>query len=239
MSQRTILWTAAVLLVVPAALAAPVPATTGGDDTVPPAAAKLLRFRKVQKELMMTAEQRIALVDALEDIDENYEKEITRILKLPNAPDEALDKADQNRRKAIEKLMTETAAKSLSAGQRTRLRQIDWQLRGPAAFTEARVEKALQLTDDQKKAAAALAERQQQMAEQYLDQIGSDTEEKLKADLFAFRKEATMKFVTSLKPDQRDAWKAMLGEPVKGFDVHELWLQVIEEEDLISGHPSL
>src|SRR5262249_4048812 len=162
MSRRAIPWAALALLTAPLALAAPVPAPKG-DDTVPLSAAKLLRHRKVQKELKMTADQRITLIDGLEDLSEAHDKVIEGLLKMPNVPDELLEKAEQNHRKAVEKLLGETAEKTLNSGQRTRLRQVEWHLRGPAAFTDPRVEKGLQLTDDQKKAAAALAERQQGM----------------------------------------------------------------------------
>lgn len=234
MSRRAIPWAILVLFACPPAPAAPVPASKD-DDTVPLSAAKLLHHRKVQKELKMTPEQRITLVDALADLDEEHEKQVNTLLKMPNVPDEALDKLEKKQRKAVEKLFTDTAGKSLSAGQRTRLRQIDWQLRGPAAFTDPRVEKGLQLTDDQKKAAAELAERMKAKADHFLDQQGNDNEETLKSELFTFRKDSLKKFVDALKPDQRDIWKAMVGEPVKGFDLDDLWLKVIEDEDQDSG----
>lgn len=230
MSRRAILWVALALFAAPLVLAAPVPVTKT-DDTVSLSAAKLLKHRKVQKELKMTAEQRIALVDAQEDIDETYEKEINRLVRMQNVPADSFDLADKQRRKSTEKILTETAEKRINVGQRNRLRQIDWQLLGPAAFTDARIQKGLQLTDDQKKAATALAERQQGLINQFLDQRG-DEDEARRSELFTFRADATAKFVNSLKPDQRDAWKAMLGEPVKGFDLNELWLKVIEDDEL-------
>jgi hypothetical protein len=130
-------------------------------------------------------------------------------------------------------MVVKTAAdKELNAAQRARLRQIDRQVRGPAAFTEPAVQKALQLTDDQKKAAAELAERQAAQAERYLDELGGDDEDKVKADAVAFRKDSTKKFADALTADQRATWKALVGEPVKGFDADELWLRLIEDEDL-------
>jgi hypothetical protein len=230
MSRRAIpRWAAVALFAAPVALAAPVPRT--GDDSVPASAAKLLRHRKVQKELKMTAEQRITLIDALQDIEENHEKQIQVVVKMPNPPGDAFDTLEKDRRNAIEKLSVETAERSLNAGQRTRLRQIDLRLRGMVAFTDARVEKGLQLTDDQKKAAAALAGRLKGMVDQYLDHLGTDDEEKFKIELLSFRKESVKKFADLFTPDQKDAWKALVGEPVTGFDIEELWLKVIEDED--------
>jgi hypothetical protein len=234
MSRRAILSAAIALLVAPAALAAPVPAGPK-DDAVSVSAARLLKYRKVQKELKMTAEQRVALIDALEDIEEDYEKKIDRLAKMPNAPDDAFDKLDREHRKAVEKLVSDTAEKQLTPAQRTRLRQIDWQLRGPAAFADPRVQKLLNLTDDQKEAATALAEQAKAKAELYLSSIGDENEEKVKAEVLASRKEAVKKFTDSFTADQRDTWKAALGDPVKGFDVEELWLKVIDDEDM-DGH---
>src|SRR5262245_2027927 len=104
MFRCTILF-AALFLVTALADAAPVPMGKAPDEPVTPAAAKLLKYRKVQKELKMTAEQRVNLLDGLEDIEEDFEKQITALEKMPNAPDEAFDKLEKERMKSIEKLV--------------------------------------------------------------------------------------------------------------------------------------
>jgi hypothetical protein len=234
MSRTAILFTTAFLLAAPA-LAAPVPkGPKAEDEAVPFSVAKLLKHRKVQKELKMSAEQRITLVDAMEDLEEEYQKQVTKLDKMPNAPDEAYDKLDTERQKSTEKLYTSTADKSLTAAQRSRLRQIDWQLRGPAAFADAKVQKALQLSDAEKKAAAELAERLKDHAERYLDIAGDDGEAKVREEISTFRKDATKKFLDGLTEDQRMTWKAMIGEQVKGFDVEEMWYKIVDDEE--DGH---
>jgi hypothetical protein len=230
MSRCAIRWAWCVVVAAPLADAAPVPATKA-DETVPVSAARLLRFRKVQKELQLTAEQRITVIDGLEDIEEAYQSEIDRLIRMVNSPPDQFEKAEQRRRKSMDKFLMETAARRLTAGQRLRLRQVDWQARGPAAFTDPRIEQDLQLTDDQKKAVAALTERQHGLVLQLMDQRGNDTEEQFKTDLRTFRTEAVAQFVESLKPDQRATWKALLGEPVKSFDLYELWICAIQEDD--------
>jgi hypothetical protein len=231
--SRSAILLAGLLLLTSSAHAAPVPkGPKAPDEPVPTAAAKLLKYRKVQKELKMSAEQRINLYDALEDIEEEFEKRLLALDKLPNAPDQAYDKLDKDRLASVEKLVKTTADKELNAAQRARLRQIDRQVRGPGAFAEPAVQKALQLTDDQKKAAAELAERAAAQAERYLDELGGDDEDKVKADAIAFRKDSAKQFAAALTADQRDLWKSLLGEPVKGFDADELWLRVVEDEDL-------
>jgi hypothetical protein len=231
MSRTAILFATAVFLATPI-LAAPVPmGPKAEDEAVPYPVAKLLKHRKVQKELKMTAEQRITLVDAMEDLEEEYQKQVTKLDKMPNAPDEAYDKLDVERQKSHEKLYTSTADKSLTAAQRSRLRQIDWQVRGPAAFADAKVQKTLQLSDDEKKAAAELVERLKEHAERYLDIAGDDGEEKVKEEISTFRKDSTRKFLNSLTADQRAAWAAMIGEPVKGFNVEEMWFKIVDDEE--------
>jgi len=226
---------AAALLAGPLA-AAPVPmGPKQPDDPVPSATAKFLKYRKVQKELKMTAEQRINLVDALEDIQEDFDKKRAALDKMPNAPDDAFDKLDRDEAKAVVKLMTATADKDLTAAQRARLRQIGWQLRGPAAFADEGLQKQLQFTDAQKKAAAELAGRTAEQTDRYLDARGDDNEAKVKAEVVEFRKTGAKKFVDALTANQREAWKQLVGEPVKGFDVDELWFKSVEEEELEPG----
>jgi hypothetical protein len=210
--------------------AAPVPIGPKADDTVPYTTAKLLKYRKVQKEVKMTAEQRVNVLDGLEDVEEEHEKQLVALDKLPNAPDEAFQKVEKDRLKALEKLLT-TSEKTLTPAQRTRLRQVGWQMFGPATFADPHVQKALQLSDDEKKAAAALAEQAKEKAQLYLQSLGNEDEEKVKAEVLGSRKEAVKKFTTLLTAEQRDAWKAMLGDPVKSFDADELWLKFIEDED--------
>jgi hypothetical protein len=232
---RTLLFTASALLIASDTPAAPVPVGPKADDTVAYGTAKLLKYRKVQKELKMTAEQRINLLDGLEDIEEDYEKQLLALDKLPNAPDEAFQKVEKDRLKALEKLLTTTGEKALTPAQRTRLRQVGWQVTGPAAFADPQVQKALQLDDDAKKAATVLADRAKWEAASYINNLGDDGEDKARAEVLAFRKEGVETFTKQLTAAQKETWKAVLGGPVKGFDADELWLRLVEDEDLELG----
>ncbi|MBA4068148.1 MAG: hypothetical protein C0501_31495 [Isosphaera sp.] len=213
-----------------ASSAAPAPAPKP-DEPVPAAAARLLKYRKVQKELKMSAEQRIAIVDGLEDVEEAFEKALDVLDKMPNAPDEAFDKLEKERAKGVAKVLADAAAKGLTPAQRSRLRQIDRRLRGPAAFADPAVQTALGLTDAQKKAAADLAEKATAHAERYLDTLGNDNHEAVKKEVLAFRADGAKGFVAALTADQQATWKAMLGDPVTGFDPDELWFAVFSDED--------
>jgi hypothetical protein len=231
MSRTAILVATAVFLAAPV-IAAPVPmGPKAEDEPVPYTVAKLLKHRKIQKELKMSADQRITLLDAREDIEEENQRQVDKLDKMQDATEEAYDKLEAERQKSIEKLYTSTADKSLTPTQRTRLRQIDWQLRGPAAFADPKVQKVLQLSDADKKAAAELAEQLKDHAERYLDIAGDDGEEKVRKEISTFRKDATKKFLDGLTADQRATWAAMIGEPVKIFDVEEMWFKIVDDEE--------
>lgn len=227
----------AFLLLAASASAAPVPPPPSGPDEVSPAAAKLLKLRRVQKELKLTPEQRVVIIDALGDIDENYEKKFNDLLRKPGFPNDQvgdqIEKLDQERQKATEKALTDAAAKTLTPLHRTRLRQIDWQVRGPAAFQDPLVVKALTLTDKQQEKVAALVELIEDKIDAYLDARGDPDEDKKKKDLLAARDQALKDIAAALTADQRAIWKGMLGDPVTGFDVIEQWLALVEEGDLL------
>jgi hypothetical protein len=215
-------------------LGAPVPPQPKPDDSVSPSAMRLLQQRKVQKELKLSAEQRIVILDGLADLEEEFDKKLEILGRNPNAPDDAFDKLDREHHKAIEKLLSDTATKNLTAAQRTRLRQLDCRIRGVAAFTDQRVEKVLQLTEAQKKQATELSEKLKNEFERYLDGgNGMDDETKRRADLFAFRKDVLKKMEATLTADQKTSWTVLTGDAPTGFVVDELWLRVEEDSDLL------
>ncbi|MDB5309740.1 MAG: hypothetical protein JWO38_3942 [Gemmataceae bacterium] len=230
---RSAVWL--VLVVAAGAAAAPIPAVPKpADDEMTLPAAKLLRHRKVQKELRLSADQRVAIIDGLADLDEEHGKKLVALLKQPDPPEEALDKLEQEKTAAAEKFFKHTAMKELTPAQRARLRQIDWQVRGPAAFADPRVEHALRLTDGQKKTVADLVDQLQDKTDRYVDKLGNDDSDNLKEDLLQFRAEAMKKLETALTAKQRDTWKVILGEPAKGLDPTELWLTSTEEADTLA-----
>jgi hypothetical protein len=211
--------------------AAPVPAQPKPDDSVSSSATKLLQYRKIQKELKMTAEQRVVIYDELADIDEEYDKKTDQLARMPNPPEEAFEKLEKERQKATEKVLTKVAEKNLTAVQRGRLRQLDWRLRGAAAFTDPQVEKKLQLTDAQKKKASDIAEQLAGEVNRYIENQGDDGDDKRKADLFSFRKERLKEMLDTLTADQKTTWTDMLGEAPTGFVVDDLWLKVEQDAD--------
>lgn len=237
MFRRTIpVFAAALLLSVPLA-AAPVPATPKPDDAVSAPASRLLQYRKVQKELKMSAEQRIVVLDGLDDLDEDYNKKIIELARGPNTTEMDYDKLDKERQKQLDKLLADAVTKTLTAGQRGRLRELDCWVRGPAAFTDPHVEKTLQLTDAQKKKAADVVEQLKGEVARYVSGEGEEEDAKRKADLFKFRKDRLKEMESALTADQKTAWTSMRGAAPTGFVVEELWLQIEEELELLKPLP--
>lgn len=220
------------IFVVSSALAAPVPVTPKpADDAVAPSAAKLLKHRKVQKEMKLTAEQRIAILDGIADVDEAIDKKRMALLKQPNPTPDVFEKLEKEHRETNEKLFKDSAAKLLSPVQRTRLRQLHRQVFGPSAFADESVQKFLTLDEKQKKAVEEAAKQLEEKTDAYIAKLGNDDSDNLKEELLKFRQESLKSLTAALTSDQRDIWKSLLGEPVKGFDPVELWFTVIEEDD--------
>lgn len=237
MSRSALLLLSTALVLAPAVGAAPVPAGPKVDDTPAASAVKLLEHRKVQKELKMTAEQRIALVDGLADLDEEHEKKLDALVVPPNGGDEQFEKLDREHRKAVDKFLTDTVTKSLTAAQRKRLQQLDWHVRGVAAFTDPRVAKLLQLTEAQQKKAAELAERQKGAADRFFDDPNNEDEAKRKANLFASRKDFQKQMEDALTADQKAGWKALLGDAPTVFAATDLWFKIEEDSDPVPPTP--
>jgi hypothetical protein len=237
MFRRVILLVPALLLLVAQSEAAPTPPQPKPDDSVSSPAIKLLKNRKIQKELKMSADQRIAIYDGLADIEEDYDKKTEELSRNPNATDEMYEKLDKDREKAVDKLLNDSVTKGLTAAQRSRLRQLDWQLRGPLAFNDDQVAKKLILTDDQKKKAADIAERMKGELNRYINNLGNGNgdDAKNKAELFKFRKELQKEMVDALTDDQKTSWKNLIGEDATGFAVNDLWLKIEQEGDLELG----
>lgn len=216
------------------AYAAPVPAPKPVDDSVSASAAALLEHRKAQKELKLSAEQRIVILDGLADIEEEHSDRLNELSRRPDANEQDFDKAEKRRQKEVDTLLANTAAKTLTAAQRTRLQQIDYHVRGVYAFTDPRVEEKLKLTDAQKKAAKDASERVVGELEGYFDR-GDEGGVNRKTEVFDFRKARLKELVATLTADQKAAWEALLGTAPTGFDADELWLKIEEEKDLSIG----
>ncbi len=102
-------------------------------------------------------------------------------------------------------------AEVLSDKQMKRLRQIELQQRGVAAFTEKTVSTELKLTDDQSMALKTIVTDSAKEMRGGFGAGGGGGREKIEAA----RKEAMDKAQDVLSSDQKKMWVVMIGEPFK------------------------
>ncbi len=135
----------------PTAAAAPVPKPPQSVD-----AARLTMehiylasHQKIQKELKLSAEARVAMIDALAEISED-EIEAGRNIVAWGPPLPTPGEKPDGRMKDFFALRRAAVAKSLTTDEFRRLTQIDWQLCGAVAFRVPEVATALALSEKQK-----------------------------------------------------------------------------------------
>ncbi len=198
-----------------AAFAAPVPKDAGKvaerkiEDI--PQLDELVKNRKVVRELKCTAEQRVTIEDQFDDLDEAFEKrEKAFNLLKPDNLDDLLEMLDAERKREIAKLAQKLVTTTFKPQQIERLHQIDLQTRGPVAFKDAKVAKALGLSDADKQRIAQAVEKFRDAAED-LDEDD---------DIIKAARETAKGIVESLTKEQQDAWKKLIGEPV-AFEILE------------------
>jgi RNA polymerase sigma factor (sigma-70 family) len=149
----------------PRATAAPVPKADEKEE-VPTTAVPLLRNRKLLKELKCTPEQRVAIEDQFDDVQDaqqaarkqgqvQYEAAMKANGGQPNANAErviaqlkaTIDQQSKDGVEAVKKL----AQKTLTPAQLRRLAEIDRQVRWAELFADTKTQEELGLTADQKK----------------------------------------------------------------------------------------
>jgi DNA-binding MarR family transcriptional regulator len=164
--------------------------------------------------------------------DEAVSPVASRMLRNDKVQQELRLTAEQH--KAVANTEDERPAKLLTPAQRSRLRQLERQVLGPAGFAEPDVQKALQLTDSQKALAADLAKQLDRRVAEYLAVFGNDDADNLKTELLAFRRSAMKQIDSTFRDEQRSLWKTLTGEPATAFDPDLYWLYVLVEERLRS-----
>lgn len=105
----------------------------------------------------------------------------------------------------------------LDPGQQKRLKQITLQLQGINAFTDAKVQTALKLNDDQKDGIKTAIEKQQEELKEVMADLkggGGDFQEAMQK-MAAIRKGTLEKVTGLLTADQKRQWTEMIGEEFK------------------------
>jgi hypothetical protein len=100
--------------------------------------------------------------------------------------------------------------KSLKPEQYKRLKQIQIQQQGPRAFLDAKVQKELKITNDQKEQLqTVMRDAMEGMRDLFQGGGGGDFREKMNK----YNKDTVKKMTSVLNADQKKQWRDMVGEP--------------------------
>jgi hypothetical protein len=166
----------------------------------------------VQKELKMEKDQVDKATEAARKIREKHAEEFAKLADL-SQEERRTKSAELNRTVAAETLVA--VSEVLKPEQVTRLKQIELQQAGVAAFTRADVEKALTLNDEQKTTHKAIADESSTKMRELRGggQGGGRTRGTPDlAKVTALRKEMGDKALAVLTDDQKKSWQSMTGE---------------------------
>ena len=195
----------------------------GGGGFVPSAYGVVGTSEDLQKELKISDEQKTKLKEAMEPIN----KKRMELVPRGQGGQQQTDEQRKERTEKMAKLTEETKAAVgtvLNAEQAKRLGQIDYQMMGMAAYSNAEVQKKMSFTDAQKETVKATVEAYRKDREELnkdmprRSQQPSDEDLKKLADLrkkgVALSKEAEEKIVEVLTAEQKKIWTDMIGEKV-------------------------
>jgi Spy/CpxP family protein refolding chaperone len=179
--------------------------------------ARLISNESVQKELKLSSDQVQKATAAAQDVREKHPVDRQALQDL--SPEERREKmAAQS--KIIDADTAKALAGILTPDQIKRLKQIELYNRGVNAFTEADVQKALNLTSEQKdKIKTIAADAQEEMRNLFPrgqrgqgGQGGGNFAE-MQKKMAEFRKSTMEKVVAVLNNDQKAKWHEMVGAP--------------------------
>jgi len=157
----------------------------------------------VQKELKLTDDQVGKLKDALEKVRDNHKDDLPKLREMSR----------EDRQKLMNAIRDESdkaIAGVLDAKQLKRFHQIRMQLVGVRSFNDARVEKALKLSDSQKKKLRTIFEdADKKMQELFQGGNVEGAREKFQD----IRKQTQEKATGVLTDEQKKSWKELKGQP--------------------------
>jgi hypothetical protein len=131
-----------------------------------------------------------------------------RLLQNKSVQEELkIEKSDVDK---VPDALMEALGKALKKDQLKRLKEIELQQRGSRAFYDAKIQKALKITEDQKKELDTI---QKDAAKEMRELFQGGNFREAREKMVKLNKETTKKVMAVLKADQKKAWKAMIGEP--------------------------
>ncbi len=176
--------------------------------------AGLLQNESVQKELKIDKDQAGKVAEAVKQVRDAHRDDFA---KLRDASQEERRAKMQELTRTVSEETLKAVGTILKPEQVKRLKQIEIQQAGVNAFLRSDVQKALNLTDEQKQKIKAIAEESAQETRALFGgrgqggqggQRGVDREK-----ITAMRKQAMDKAAAVLTDDQKKTWKDLTGDP--------------------------
>jgi len=164
----------------------------------------LLQNPGVQKELNLSEDQ----ISKIKDVGDKQREKLAALRDMS-------DEERQEKGPALMKEANEEAQKSLkgllNADQDKRLHQIMLQAQGPQAFSDAKIQSQLKLTDDQKSSLKTIMDDQRTQMDDIRQAAGGDFRQ-IGQKMQELRKETMTKITGLLTDEQKAAWKEMTGK---------------------------
>jgi hypothetical protein len=169
--------------------------------------AGLVQMEPVQKELKLDQEQVTKVKDAVQKVQAKHQDDFAKLRDLPR-------EEQQPKRQELTRTVNEETLKAISdilkPDQVKRLKQLELQQAGMVAFSRPDVQKALNLTDEQKQKVRSIADAAgQEMRDIFQGGAAAGAQEKI-AEM---RKKTMEKIQGVLTDDQKKTWKELTGEP--------------------------
>jgi Spy/CpxP family protein refolding chaperone len=189
---------------------------------------RLLRMAEVQKELNITDAQKPKLDDLLEELQSDAQSAMSGFdfqAIRDMSPEERNTKMSEIRAKTDElnKQSEPKIAKVLDENQMKRLKQLQIQQEGSAAFTRPEVVAKLNLTDDQKAKIKKLQDdAMAQMRSAFNPDASQEERQAARAKMQESRAKTLKDIVALLNSDQAKTWSELTGKefkfpPFRGF----------------------
>jgi hypothetical protein len=167
----------------------------------------LLTNEAVQKELNIDKDQADKVKDAVTKVRDQHKDDFAKLRDL--GQDERRQKS-QELNAAVSEETLKAVGDLLKPEQIKRLKQIEVQQGGDRAFTRAEVQKALNLTDEQKATIKTITD---DAAKERRELFQGGNAQGSREKMTALRKETMEKLQAVLKDDQKKTWKDLTGEP--------------------------
>ena len=167
----------------------------------------LAENESVQKELNIDKDQADKVKEAVDKVRDSHKDDFAKLQDL--GQDERRAKSQELNRTVSEETL-KALADVLKPEQLNRLKQIELQQAGDRAFTRPDVQKALNLTDDQKEQIKTITE---DAAKQRRELVQGGNAQGSRDKLTSLRKETLEKVQAVLTDDQKKTWKDLTGEP--------------------------